>query len=684
MSYTKQNFKSGDKLFAKQLENMEDGILERVSSSKQNFTDEQKTQIADNIGLDESNENGIPGDVVAIANLKDKKEPVNITKYEKGSINSGGDSTYRTDSRARSVGIHTAGYDKTLYSVNGVKGICAYFFDEKDNVIGSVDWCAKLNIAAGSRYRLILSLDPYAAKDVYHDLKDILANYYFVNEYLIVKQVKELAEEFGGGVPAYVDSESARVIVDVTNAQTEKTLNIAALTDWHVYTNGTGDNIAKNNWAAAKHAIKAISAISKKIKLDAVVCLGDYITGDSLMSADGWLEVLGTFNEYLSDVKTYSLVKTYGNHDSGYGGNVFISPAKNRPYIAAYNDHMNLGNMVRGYGYKDLPNHKVRIIVVNTCEFNSAGDYSKSFLVSNAQYKWFADALDLSFKEDAAQWQTLIISHHPLDWSGSTFPSILSAYKNGSSVTVNGAAVNYSGKNAARIIGNIHGHLHNMLKGTVAGTNVNRWCVPNICYDYSNTYDGWKESTTYPKTAGTAMDTAFYVFCINLDTGVVKRIHYGAGYSDATDYMDENGGGTVDPNNLVTSSVGSDGKVYNGGLGYKDGYRLNSSGAEAELAGRSVTGFMPFIPNDDVYAYGIGWNNSIPGSNYIAFYDASFKVIQSVSETEFRNKASEHVTANGDINGFNVSGRWGYDFDKCAYIRISGTAPGSNFVVTKV
>lgn len=684
MPYTKQNFKGGDKLFAKQLTAMEDGILECVSPSKQTFTAEQKTQIAENIGLDESNENGIPGDVVAIANLKNKKEAVSVTRYEKGSINSGGNSTYRTDSRARSIGVHTAGYDKTLYSINGVKGICAFFFDENDNLVNTIDWCAQLSIPAGSRYRLILSIDPYAGKDVYHDLKDILANFYFVNEYLIVKQVKELAEEFGGDVPAYVENEASRVISAIADAQTARTINIAAMTDWHVYTNGTGENVAKNNWAAAKHAIKAVSMISKKIELDALACLGDYITGDALMTAGGWLEVLGTFNGYLSEVKTSTLVKTYGNHDYGYGGNVFIDPAKSRPYIAAYNDHMTLGSLLRGYGYKDLPNYKVRLIVLNTCEFNSAGDYTKSFFVSAEQYKWFSGALDLSGKSDCAEWQTLIISHHPLDWSGSTFPSILSAYENGGSVSVNGATVNYSGKNAAKIIGNIHGHLHNMLNGMVSGTSVNRWCVPNICYDYSNTYEGWKESTTYPKTAGTATDTAFYVFCINLDTGIVKRIHYGAGYSDTTDYMDGNGGGDVDPNNLVTSSIGSDGKAYNGGLGYKDGYRLNSSGAEAELAGRSVTGFMPFVANDDLYANGINWNNTVPGSNYVAFYDSSFSLIQSVSETEFRNKLPEHITASGDIHGFNVAGNWGYDFARCAYIRISGAAPGSNFIVTKV
>ena len=50
MAYTKQNFKSGNKLYATQLEKMEDGILERVAVVPQALNEAQMTQARANIG----------------------------------------------------------------------------------------------------------------------------------------------------------------------------------------------------------------------------------------------------------------------------------------------------------------------------------------------------------------------------------------------------------------------------------------------------------------------------------------------------------------------------------------------------------------------------------------------------------------------------------------------------------
>lgn len=46
--------------------------------------------------------------------------------------------------------------------------------------------------------------------------------------------------------------------------------------------------------------------------------------------------------------------------------------------------------------------------------------------------------------------------------------------------------------------------------------------------------------------------------------------------------------------NLVPLSTEADGKtIYNGGLGYKDGYRIRSGGAEGKTNYGSCTGFIP-------------------------------------------------------------------------------------------
>ena len=76
------------------------------------------------------------------------------------------------------------------------------------------------------------------------------------------------------------------------------------------------------------------------------------------------------------------------------------------------------------------------------------------------------------------------------------------------------------------------------------------------------------------------------------------------------------------PKNWVKFSTESDGvTIYNGGLGYKDGYRIRSGGAEATLGSGTVTGFIPFKKGDilRIYPAFFGANNV----NAINFADAT-------------------------------------------------------------
>lgn len=50
--------------------------------------------------------------------------------------------------------------------------------------------------------------------------------------------------------------------------------------------------------------------------------------------------------------------------------------------------------------------------------------------------------------------------------------------------------------------------------------------------------------------------------------------------------------------NQIPLSTDSSGAIYNGGLGYKNGFRLSSSGAEKENASSFVTGFIPVRGGD--------------------------------------------------------------------------------------
>lgn len=54
------------------------------------------------------------------------------------------------------------------------------------------------------------------------------------------------------------------------------------------------------------------------------------------------------------------------------------------------------------------------------------------------------------------------------------------------------------------------------------------------------------------------------------------------------------------PKNWVKYSINADGTIYNNGLGYKDGYRVRSGGAETTQTAASCTGFIPVSGGDTV------------------------------------------------------------------------------------
>ena len=83
--------------------------------------------------------------------------------------------------------------------------------------------------------------------------------------------------------------------------------------------------------------------------------------------------------------------------------------------------------------------------------------------------------------------------------------------------------------------------------------------------------------------------------------------------------------------NLVPTSVDASGAIYNG-KGYKENYRLNSSGGETALNGAVVCGFIPYN-GQMVRVWGSTASTAGTSGNYIAFYDASFGKLYVASGT---------------------------------------------------
>jgi hypothetical protein len=76
-------------------------------------------------------------------------------------------------------------------------------------------------------------------------------------------------------------------------------------------------------------------------------------------------------------------------------------------------------------------------------------------------------------------------------------------------------------------------------------------------------------------------------------------------------------------NNQVPKSINADGSIYNNGLGYKDGYRVRSGGAEGANSNTTCTGFIKVNPGDVIRIAGFDFSHPQNG-NAINLSDNSF------------------------------------------------------------
>ena len=147
--------------------------------------------------------------------------------------------------------------------------------------------------------------------------------------------------------------------------------------------------------------------------------------------------------------------------------------------------------------------------------------------------------------------------------------------------------------------------------------------------------------------------------------------------------------------NWIPFSTNADGTIYNNGLGYKDGYRIRSGGAESEQENTSCSGFIPVCAGDIVRLSGwdFGFNSM---GNSINAYDLSFTNLG-------------QLVANFPLGGYGIfakdgayidyswksvveesSGIWRWIVPSVAsgvaYIRVAGfqtaDSPGADMIVT--
>lgn len=146
--------------------------------------------------------------------------------------------------------------------------------------------------------------------------------------------------------------------------------------------------------------------------------------------------------------------------------------------------------------------------------------------------------------------------------------------------------------------------------------------------------------------------------------------------------------------NQIPKSIGSDGKPYNGGTGYKTNTRLNSSGVESTDTGLEVTGFIPVKWGDTVRLKNIDWpvySGSGACKAYAWIYESNFATPTLTAGTlccirEVDDIAGTVKTdSNGKLAEFRITSTlfpYVANTANIAYVRVSAYDINSNSIIT--
>lgn len=435
-----------------------------------------------------------------------------------------------------------------------------------------------------------------------------------------------------GGVPQYIYNGAEKVANRVISSRNHTSLVIGAISDLH--TAGTDDSAT-----SVKHACLAMNEINKLTQLNLVAVLGD-ICVDHMDSVNnpGFLYV----RQQLDPIdKSVDVIHLEGNHDlDEVNTSADIRRQEYYTYIGANNVDVvtDFGNEFRNYGYKDFDNKRIRVIYLNTSDVAEEG-MTTHLRISPEQFNWFINtALDFSEKTGANDWQVIVLTHIPLNYTNSAISNLLKILqdykgKKSGSITQNGTTISYDFTNCQQtFICHIHGHIHNYRTDWFG--DVLSITVPNACFGRNNEYgtsssyddtvrelygdvDKNGNQRTYRKVMATVEDTAFSIFVI--DGRITNKVHvynYGAGIHRIIDLITKEiieeeinytEGEGLTPNGdfvnaLSTATVVGGTEIYNG-TGYKnDIYVSSSSGGDSSRGGYVASGVMAY-PVNAVYAH---------------------------------------------------------------------------------
>jgi hypothetical protein len=361
-------------------------------------------------------------------------------------------------------------------------------------------------------------------------------------------------------LPDYVRKEAAEVAARVRAVLKNDSVVSIKISDTH-YVGDTATSSDKRQTDIGDiHACMAIKALTYLLPIDYIAHLGDVGAGTISQDNPTHKKELTDFLRYFREaVGSTPVFVAIGNHDTAIyyheeqkdGGIHTLSGDwlyDNFTALSESDDTVMSGENVGGYCYRDFPDKKLRVFLLNTSENLIVNQHDSG--TSETQRLWVAKALrELNTKDDASLWGVVVLCHYAMDY-GSTFymSQVFKDYLDGVSHTENGETVDFSGYNGARFYAQFHGHWHNFkvdhlhadmnwTTKTLSPYGAWRLCTPNACYNQENTYKDkivygvkFGEDTAFHKTPNSANDTSFVVDVMNPSESKIYSFVYGAGY----------------------------------------------------------------------------------------------------------------------------------------------------------
>ena len=429
--------------------------------------------------------------------------------------------------------------------------------------------------------------------------------------------------------PSYMRGAVLTLADKIHAVQTDGSITFLAMSDNHHYgkqgvdggsANDDGEQTNKSNL----HAAMAAKALTCMVPFDFMAHLGDASWGHKTTPSTVLQSQIKDMFDMLHEADGgFPCFRAIGNHDTGiYYHNQQIADGETGVFTEsgeylyntftalAMSDNTVFGGVENGgYCYRDFPEKKLRVFLLNTSEslVKSQTDYA----TLGSQRKWFANALvNLNSKSDAANWQWILLSHYPADL-GETLPlsSVIKAYVEGTSISISvedgtSSTVSFAGKNAAKLIAQFHGHIHNFLtsklysrvNGNLVQYDAWRVAIANGQYkreNYYNVFAGidFSEPTDYLKTADSVQETSFVVNVIRPDEQKIYSFCYGAGYDRVIGYAATVYYSVSTSLTNVTLTGGAisveKGQPYTATLSITDGYEM--SNVKITMGGSDIT-----------------------------------------------------------------------------------------------